>query len=145
MKLRSRAGIAEPLATIVCFPLLLIIVTFMLYYGRALYAKAAVEDAATVGARWAATSLSGAQGCRQAREAMQIVFDGYHVDPSAFTYSVRPVAVWGRGLSARVTVGYRVDQTPVPIFGPLLGSVRVQTSYDVPIDAFNNRYAWSAC
>lgn len=145
LRLRSRRGIVEPMAMIVCFPVLLIVVAFMLYYGRALYAKAAVEDAATVGARWAVTSLSGAQGCRQAREAMQVVFDGYYVDAGGFSHGVSPVVVWGRGLNARVSVRYRVNQAPVPIFGALPGNLQVSTSYDVPIDKFNNRYEWATC
>lgn len=145
VQLRSRRGVADALATMVCFPVLLVVVGFMLYYGRALYVRAAVEDAATVGARFAVTSLSGAQGCRQAREAMQLVFDGYYVNPSDFGFSVQPTTAWGRGRAARVTVSYRLDQSPVPLFGALLGNLTLKASYDVPIDPFNNRYEWTSC
>lgn len=143
--LRSRHGISDPLSTLLALPVFLIFIGFLLYFGRLLYVKAAVEDAAAAGARWATTSLSGAQGCAQAREAMQLAFSGYYADPAGFEYAVEPLSAWGRGAVARVTVSYRVRLADVPIFGPLLGNRAVSTRYDVPIDAFNNRYAWSAC
>ncbi|MCL5998678.1 MAG: pilus assembly protein [Chloroflexi bacterium] len=145
--LRSRRGLAELLSTLVALPLLLLVIAFILYFGRALYAKAAIEDAAAVGARWAGTSLGGQQGCRQARESMAKVFQGYYIDPAGATVSVRPVTLWGRGTRALVDVRYNVSQRRVPILGPLLGDVTVKTQYSVPIDTFNNRYdyGWLPC
>jgi Flp pilus assembly protein TadG len=77
LHIRSRRGVAEALSTLVALPVFLIFAGFLLYFGRLLYIKAAVEDAAAAGARWATTSLTGAQGFTQAREAMQLVFNGY--------------------------------------------------------------------
>jgi hypothetical protein len=138
------------LATLVALPVFLIFAGFLLYFGRLLYIKAAVEDAAAAGARWATTSLSGALGCAQAREAMQLVFNGYYANGyyanlAGFDYNVQPLTAWGRRGVARITVQYRLRQTDVPIFGALLGNRIVSTQYDVPIDTFNNRYAWTSC
>lgn len=145
--LRSRRGLAELLSTLVALPVLLLAIAFMLYFGRALYVKAAIEDAAAVGARWAATSLGGQQGCQQAREAMAKVLQGYYIDPAGTTVSVRPVTLWGRGTRAVVDVRYNVSQRQVPILGPILGDLTVKTQYSVPIDTFNNRYdyGWLPC
>jgi hypothetical protein len=145
LHVRSRRGVAETLATLVALPVFLVFVGFLLYFGRLLYIKATVEDAAAAGARWATTSLSGAQGCAQARQAMQLVFNGYYANPNGFDYSVQPLTSWGRRAVARITVQYRLRQTDVPIFGMLLGNRVVSTQYDVPIDTFNNRYAWTSC
>jgi Flp pilus assembly protein TadG len=122
-------------------------IAMMLYFGRALYAKAAVEDTASVGARWAATSLSGEQGCRQSRQALTTVLQGYYLNPAGAHVTVRPVGAWGRGARAEVLVTYNVSQRGVPILGPLLGDSIVRSHYLVPIDAFNSRYddAWRAC
>jgi Flp pilus assembly protein TadG len=139
--LRSRHGFSEALSTILSIPVLLVIVGMMIYFGRALYAKAAIEEAAAAGARFSVTSLSGQQGCAQAQAAVNQTLQGYYLDPNGAAVSIRPRTVWGRGAQALVDVSYRVGQSRVPIFGALLGPTRVQTRYVVRIDAYNNRYA----
>jgi Flp pilus assembly protein TadG len=139
--LRSRHGFSEALSTILSIPVLLVIVGMMIYFGRALYAKAAIEEAAAAGARFAATSLSGQQGCAQAQAAVIQALRGYYLDPNGAAVSIRPRTVWGRGAQALVDVSYHVGQSRVPIFGALLGPTHVQTGYVVRIDAYNNRYA----
>lgn len=139
--LRSRRGLSEALSTILSIPVLLVIVGMMIYFGRALYAKAAIEDAAAAGARFAATSLSGQQGCAQAQAAVVQALQGHYLDPGGAAVSIRPSAAWGRGAQALVEVSYRVGQSRVPIFDALLGPTHVHTRYVVRIDAYNNRYA----
>ena len=73
------------------------VIGFMAYFGRALYARAAIEDAAAIGARWAATSLTGKKGCEQARAAMALSLQGYYLDPSGASLSVQPLGAWDRG------------------------------------------------
>lgn len=138
--LRSRRGLSEALSTILSIPVLLVIVGMMIYFGRALYAKAAIEDAAAAGARFAATSLSGQQGCAQAQAAVVQTLQGHYLDPGGAAVSIRPNAAWGRGAQALVEVSYQVGQSRVPIFGALLGPTHVRTRYVVRIDAYNNRY-----
>lgn len=140
VNLRSRRGFSEALSTILSIPVLVVIVGMMIYFGRALYAKAAIEDAAAAGARFATTSLSGQKGCAQAQAAVMQVLQGHYLDPSGVAISIRPAAAWGRGAQALVDVSYQVGQNRVPIFGALLGPTHVQTRYVVRIDAFNNRY-----
>ena len=138
-------GMVELVETVLAIPVLLILIATIWYFGRAWYARVAVEDAAGVGARWAATSLSGAQGCRQAREAMQRTLDGYFLSTGAASMSVRPQTSWGRGQRALVSVRLTVDQSRVPVIGRALGNKLIQTDLVVPIDRNINRYAWEAC
>jgi len=145
LRVRSRRGVASSFATVVAIPVFLVFIGFILYFGRLLYVRAAAEDAAAVGSRWAVTSLSGTQGCTQARQVMQKVFDGYNIDPSGWHFSVNSTNRWGRGHTAEVVIAYRVNQAAVPFFGSLLGNPSVSTRYIVPIDAWNNRYVWSNC
>ena len=112
--LSDERGVTELLETLLALPVLLILIATIWYFGRAWYARVAVEDAAGVGARWAATSLTGAQGCRQAREAMRRTLDGYFVSPRSTAISVRPQTGWGRGQRALVSVRLTVDQSRVP-------------------------------
>lgn len=140
VNLHSRRGFSEALSTILSIPVLVVLVGMMIYFGRALYAKAAIEDAAAAGARFATTSLSGQQGCAQAQAAVMQVLQGHYLDPSGAVISIRPAAAWGRGAQALVDVSYRVGQSRVPFFGALLGSTHVRTRYVVRIDAYNNRY-----
>lgn len=141
LNLRSRRGFSEAMSTILSLPLLVVLVGMLVYFGRALYAQAAIEDAASSGARFAATSLSGSQGCLQAREVIFQVLQGHYLEPSGASISVRPIARWGRGTEARLDVSYVVEQSRVPVFGELLGPTAVSTRYDVVIDPFMNRYA----
>jgi Flp pilus assembly protein TadG len=139
--LRSRRGLSGVLSTVLLMPLLILIVGMMLYFGRALYVKAALEDAASAGARFAAASLSGARGCAQARQAAFDVLAGHYLDPAGASIAVRPVTVWGRGTQAEIELGYTVGQRYAPVIGALLGDTRVGARYRVVIDGFNNRWA----
>ena len=148
INLRSRRGIAAVLSTIVAIPFFAILIGFMAYFGRAMYAKAAIEDAAAAGARWAVTSLSGRKGCAQAREAMRQVLQGYALDPNGAGLSVQPLSGgWGRGTQAEVGVTYRLAQSKVLFFGKLLGDSTLTTLYTVVVDRYNGRFAngWQQC
>ncbi|NJM40714.1 MAG: hypothetical protein HC853_08050 [Anaerolineae bacterium] len=148
INLHSRRGIAEVLSTILAIPFFAILIGFMAYFGRALYAKAAIEDAAATGARWAATSLSGRKGCQQAREAMRLVLEGYALDANSARLQVKPVNTgWGRGVQAEVRVTYKLSQSNALFFGRLLGDATLTTHYRVAVDRYNNRFAngWQPC
>lgn len=147
LNLRSRRGVHELVSTMIGLPLIIVFIGIIVYFGRGLYLRAALEDTAAVGARWAATSLSGAQGCRQAREAMQRTLEGYYINPAPARMRVTPVSRWGRGARARVSVEYPLNQRIVPVFGPLLGDLNVRVEYLTPIDTLNARhdYGWLPC
>lgn len=147
LSLRGRRGIGELVSTFVAIPLLVFFIGLIVYAGRALYLRAALEDAAAAGARWAATSLSGAQGCRQAREAVQRALEGYYINPAPARISIQPVALWGRGSRARVSVEYDLDQSVAPVFGRLLGNMTQRVQYFAPLDSWNARhsYGWQPC
>jgi Flp pilus assembly protein TadG len=136
------------LEVVVIFPLFTMMIFAMLYLGRGWYLRAALEDTVAVGARWAPTSLSGAQGCVQAREAMLQVISGYHLNADGATISIKPHgADWERATQAVVSVSYKLSQAGVPITGGIWGDKTLSTQLFVPIDAFNNRYdnGWQSC
>ena len=144
--LRSHAGMSELIEAIYGFPLVLLIGFTALALGRGWYVRAAVEDAVAVGARWAATSLSGEQGCMQATMAMRTALSGFSLDVGAVQISVRPQARWGRGETAVVEVTYHLDQSGLPLVGAI-GSHTIASRLTVPIDRNNNRYenGWRPC
>lgn len=147
LNLKSRRGAAELMTTILAIPLMTIMIGLLLYFGRALYAKAALEDAAAAGARFAVTSLSGEKGCRQAREALLLTLQGYHLNVADAQFTIAPTAAWGRAARVRVVASYTVNQQIVPIFGLFMGNTTLRTMYEVRVDAFNNRYSngWRPC
>ena len=147
-RLGSHGGLIEMLEVVVLFPLMTMMIFAMLYLGRGWYLRAALEDTVAVGSRWAATSLSGSQGCAQAREAMLQVISGYHLNPGGATLSIKPDgADWGRGKRAVVSASYKLSQAGVPITGGMWGDKTLSTQLIVPVDAFNNRYenGWLPC
>ncbi len=147
VNLRSRRGVGAVLSTLLAIPFVAIVIGFMAYFGRALYAKAAIEDAAAVGARFAVTSLSGKKGCDQARQAMLKVLEGYRIDPAGAQMLVRPITAWGRGARAEVRVSYRVAQLPGLYFSKSLGDPLISARYEVVVDRYNNRWSngWQPC
>lgn len=145
--LRSRHGMGEVLTTILAIPLFAVVIGFVTYFGRTLYVQGAMEAAASAGARFAVTSLSGQKGCKQATEAMVRVLQGYALDPAGAQIAVRPITAWDRGTSAEVMVTYRVPQLPGLYFTRLLGDLLVRSRYEVVIDRYNNRFSngWLPC
>jgi hypothetical protein len=148
MTAKDRRGLSELIGTLIALPLIIAAISITVYFGRGFYLLAALEDTASVGARWASTSLSGQQGCSQAIRAMRRTLEGYYINPAGASITVGAEQVWGRGLFARVSISYRLDQRSVPIFGQLLGSPTIRASYVTPIDQFNARHneeGWSQC
>ena len=135
------------LSTLLAIPLLAILIGYTVYFGRALYARAAIEEAAAAGARFAVTSLSGEQGCRQAQAVMLTVLQGYHLDPTGAMLTVQPMAGWNRNARIEVVVSYQVPALPSLFFSRMLGDPLVQARYEVRVDPYANRYSngWQAC
>ncbi|NJM39292.1 MAG: hypothetical protein HC853_00265 [Anaerolineae bacterium] len=150
-QLDCRAGITDLLEVVVIFPALTLMIFLMVYLGRAWYVRAALEDAAAAGARWAPTSLSGTQGCAQARRAMNEVISKYHLNPAGAEFNITldstSLGRWGRGARAIITAQYRIDQSVVPVAGAKWGNPTISTRLVVPVDYFNNRYTngWEVC
>lgn len=147
IRMRSRRGEGQVLSTILAIPLFAMLIGYTAYFGRALYARAAIEEAAAAGARFAVTSLSGEHGCQQAQEAMQIVLEGYHLDPASAALVVQPLSGWGRGMRVEVTASYPVAALPSLFFSRMLGDPEVRARYEVVVDRYANRYSngWQPC
>ncbi len=147
IRLRSRRGEGAVLSSVLALPLFAVLIGFMAYFGRALYVRVAVEDAAAVGARFAVMSLSGRKGCEQSREAMRLALSGYYLDPDGASLIVQPLGGWDRGARAEVIVSYHVQALPGFYFSPSLGNPLVRARYEVLIDKHNNRYSngWQPC
>ena len=145
--LRSHHGVTSLIDVVFAFPTMMTVIFTVLYFGRAWYVRAMVEDVAASGTRWAATSLSGEQGCTQAMQAMQTVIAGYYLDPTTAKLGVRPEGAWGRNGKARVSVAFKLDQSAIPIVGAWWGNPTIQRQLVVPIDRNVNRYpnGWRAC
>ena len=149
---RSRRGVAELLSTLMAVPVFAIFISLLLYFGNALYARAAIEDAAIAGSRFAVTSLSGDQGCEQARDVIAQVLKGYGADRKAVSWLVAPLdhnykRARTRDDKIQIEMSYEVDQRDVPIFGELLGNYTAQTNYVLIVDRNTNRYwnGWKPC
>lgn len=147
IQIRSRTGAGEVLTTIIAIPFFAVLLSYMAYFGRALYARAAVEEAAAAGARFAVTSLSGEKGCRQAREVMVTALQGHYLDVAGARLSVRPLTGWGRGAQVEVSVNYTLHQMPTLFFSKMLGDPTLQSRYVVVVDTATNRYSngWRPC
>lgn len=148
VNIKSRRGVANSVFTVVALPFLLLVIGMIVYFGRWLYVRGAVHDAAASGARWAVTSLGGEQGCNQAKSAVREVLRRHQLDASRARISVQPQQVrWGRGFEAQISVSYSFMNRDAWVIGPMLGDSTATSNYIVRIDDNNSRwnYGWLPC
>jgi hypothetical protein len=145
---RSRAGAGSLLATLLCAPAMILLLSLTGYVGRAYTARYALEEAAATGARFAQTSLGAGRACDQAVDSMRRVLAGHALRADGARLSAR--ATQGGHSRARVIelrAEMTVDQSMIPVFGRWLGDTRLASHYAVAVDPniSRQRYGWIAC
>lgn len=148
LDLEARDGAASVLATLVCLPVMVLLIALAAYFGRAYYAKFALEDAAATGARWAQTSLGSARSCDQVLATMRTVLKGYALDAEAVRLSARVLSgATSRRRQIEIRASFAVDQSAIPVYGWLWGDSLLMARYVVFVDQNINRQrdGWTGC
>jgi uncharacterized protein (UPF0333 family) len=97
-------------------PLLLALIAGILYFGRVLYAKIAVDNAAYDCVRTAAEAMQqdGAQGRYQGETVAINTLEGFYLNRRGGSAAVAYPGSWGRGQEVACQVRYNVSLGGVP-------------------------------
>jgi hypothetical protein len=145
--LRSRAGVGSLLSTLLCLPVMILLLGLVAYVGRAYAARYALEDAAATGARFAQTSLGAGRACDQALASMRRVLAGHALDPGGVRLSAQTRSGAARVRTLEIRAEMTVDQSAIPVLGRLLGDTQLASRYVVAVDPHvsRQRYGWIGC
>jgi len=106
---------------IMVLPIVLILLAGVLFFGRVLYLKIALDMASYDGARAAVEALEEGAGISQGVIAAQNTLAGFHVNWAAAQIEVVPVGPWQRGAQVYCRIGFNLDVSDVPFIGRIWG------------------------
>ncbi len=128
----------------VVLPLILIMVSGIMFFGRVLYTALAVDAASFDAARASVETLTRERGPEQGVQAATFTLDGYYLDPSAAQISVIPLSTWDRGSAVLAHICYmvRVDDIPLVRLFFAGSGVQVNATTTMAVDYYKSR--WTA-
>ena len=128
----------------VVLPLVLILVSGIMFFGRVLYTALAVDAASFDGARAAVETLTRARGPEQGVQAATLTLSGYYLDPGAAGITVVPLTAWDRGSAVLSHVCYNVRVDDIPLVRWFFGgqSMQVNAITTMSVDYYKSR--WTA-
>ena len=99
----------------VVLPLVLILVSGIMFFGRMLYTALAIDAASFDGARAAVETLTRTRGPDQGVQAAALTLSGYYLDPTAASINVVPLTAWDRGSAVLSHICYNVRVDDIPL------------------------------
>jgi len=100
--------------TLLVLPILLLLITGIIWFGQLAYAKLATEAAAWSGARHAISTLDPWRGPAQAFTAARYTLSGFGLNPDSARLRLTMFGYWRRGTMVRMEVCYDVPPPPLP-------------------------------
>lgn len=125
---------------ILVLPLILLFLAGVLFFGRALYAKVALEDAATSGVRSAVETLAQSRGLWQGQVAAREMLRAYGLERTEI--SVRPLAPWSYGTPIVVRVRHRLYVGDIPLLSWFYGGrwVELESRAFLRVEEYKSRW-----
>jgi Flp pilus assembly protein TadG len=127
---------------IILLPLVLLLIAGVIFFGRVLYVKIALDNAAYDGSRAGVESLNTGRELQQASNAARWTLAGYHLDPGAARVTVGGFT-GGRGNRIWCQVAFNVyvgDIFGLEHFYPYLTVPLASTAYG-QIEQYKSRWA----
>lgn len=109
---QSGQGYVEVVAVL---PLILLFLAGILFFGRVLYVRLALEESAMSGARAAVETLDPSRGIEQGLIAARETLRSYGLRDARV--SVSPLAPWTYGALLRVRADFRLYVADIPLIG----------------------------
>jgi len=124
-------------------PILLLFVAGILYFGRVLYTRVAVDMAAYDCVRTSAEAMRGGgqaeyQGITAARNTLR----GFYLDPTGASVAVLFPGGWGRGNQVQCRVSYGVSLKAVPFVTAMgfPGVHHVRSTTHLRVEEYKSRW-----
>ena len=114
--LRHRHGQAY-IEFILILPLVLILLAGVIFFGRILYLKIALDMASYDGVRAAVEALDQAAGINQGTVAARATLEGFHINAQGAAVSITPMGPWERGQQVCCRITYNLTVGDIPFVG----------------------------
>ena len=127
---------------VIVLPLILLLVSGSLFFGRALYVALAVDAASFDGARAAVETLTRSRGAWQGDLAARATLSGYYLDAGAASIQVVPMQQTDRGTLVCSLVTYDVNVSDIPLVNWFFGGpgVRLSSQTFLSVDYYKSRW-----
>ena len=119
MAVRRRAGGEREsgqayVELVMVLPLFLIVIAALIFFGRVLYVKIALDMASYDACRAAVEALQASDGIAQGITAGRQTLAGFYLNASAASIAVSPAGGWARGTPVQCTVAYDLLVGDIP-------------------------------
>ncbi len=99
---------------VMVLPLFLIVIAALIFFGRVLYIKIALDMASYDACRATVEALRPGDGIAQGLTAGRQTLAGFHLNANAATLAVAPAGAWDRGTPVQCTAGYDLLVGDIP-------------------------------
>jgi Flp pilus assembly protein TadG len=127
---------------VIVLPLVLLLGSGSIFFGRALYVALAVDAASFDGARAAVETLTRSRGPWQGDQAVRATLSGYYLDAGAASIQVAAMQPTDRGTLVCSLVAYDVNVSDIPLVHWFFGGsgVRLSTQTFLTVDYYKSRW-----
>lgn len=106
---------------ILVLPLILLTIAALIFSGRVLYVKIALDMATYDACRAAVEAMRGGDGLAQGQAAGQNTLRGFSLNAAAAHVSIAPQGAWQRGTRVRCQAGFNLYVGDIPLVTTFAG------------------------
>ncbi|HIC94549.1 MAG TPA: pilus assembly protein [Anaerolineae bacterium] len=110
---------------IMVLPVLLVLIAGVIFFGRILYLKIALDMASYDGVRAAVEALEEQAGISQGIAAAYNTLAGFHINPAGAGIEVVSVGPWTRGAQVYCRVSYNLNVGDIPFLGGFFSGLSI--------------------
>jgi hypothetical protein len=99
---------------VMVLPLFMIVIAALIFFGRVLYVKIALDMASYDTCRAAVEALRSEEGVFQGMTAGQETLRGFYLNPAGANVSISPIGDWARGTPVRCEASYDLFVGDIP-------------------------------
>ena len=110
---------------VMVLPLFLIVIAALIFFGRLLYVKIALDMASYDACRAAVEALRPGDGVAQGMTAAQETLAGFHLNPGGASIAIVPAGAWDRGMPVRCMASYDLFVGDIPSVSAFASGTRL--------------------
>jgi TadE-like protein len=114
---------------VMVLPLFLIVIAALIFFGRVLYVKIALDMASYDACRAAVEALQPGDGVSQGLIAGRETLNGFHLNPAGANLTIAPAGGWDRGTPVQCVATYDLFVGDVP------GVSDLSTGSGIPLES----------
>ncbi len=114
---------------VLALPLFFLTIAALIFFGRVLYVKIALDMASYDACRAAVEAMDGGAGVHQGYTAGINTLQGFYLNPNVASLSISPQGAWQRGTPVVCNVGFNLFVGDIPFLSAFVSgkSVSIQS------------------